>query len=148
MLLMPGLTKFKTFILMLIACCSFLYIGYYYSILADKKSLDEKQCKGIMRYSLSSSMPQNVSAEKLIKVGAVCNILFESDKDENRVVQMFVNDKMILSLADTNQHFKNLRNLLFIMGLVFTLWFLSRIYRYQRYGDLTWRDTQQQKNLI
>lgn len=174
----PWLTKALTFTIMPISCCYFLYFGYYYSTLTNKQSRQEESITGIItsvekvyypsnrknqsrvydivfsldsnniKYNLSSIMPQNSSREGLIKDGAACDILFELEKGENRVVQMVVDNKAILLLAEKNNHFKTLRNLLFFMGFAFTLWFLSRVYRYIKYGNLNWSDSKEQNDLI
>ena len=174
----PWLTKTLTFTLMPLFCCFLFYNAYQYSMYATRTVEQEQFITGTITsvnkiyfsgkrrnntegyeivislgkqtktYRLSSSLPHSDEDEDLIVVGAECKLLYEVENGKNRIVELKINNKAVLDLADTNRHFENMRNFVFLMGLLFLVWFLSRIYRYQKYDSLRWSKTEVDKDLL
>lgn len=159
----PKLTKFFTLTLMPCACLFLLYMSFHFYKLTSRTKNDYQFVKGMIAdvrridfptkgneapsfaiditidqktYSLHNAYLSNDNKVSAITVGKTADIYFDNQKDKNEVTEMYVDGEEVLTAGQTNHHFKVLRNLTFVFGLLFTIWFASRIYRYVKHGGL------------
>lgn len=83
---------------------------------------------------MKSTNLQDTTNISLIKAGKVAEIYF--DRSDNTITQIYIGDQKILNINDYNAHIKSSRNVTLVFGVIFTFWFIYRIYRYKKYGNL------------
>jgi len=161
----PKLSKFMTYTLMPLFCCFCFYMTYFYQKLSNRQLHEFYHVSGMVTSTekaynaakknerpsynikigvdnfdeliyLYSEYPQSKEDENRIVVGEKIDAYYETEKGLNKIVQISIPQKQILTIEQTNEHFKFLRNFLLGMALLFTTWFVSRIYRYRKYGGL------------
>ncbi len=161
----PKLTKFLTYTFMPLFCFCCFYLTFFYQKLSNRQLQEFNHVSGIVTSTekiynaphknerpsynikigvdnfeelicLYSEYPQSKEDENRIVVGEKIEAYYETEKGVNNIVQISIPQKKILTMEQTNEHFKFLRNFLFGVGLIFTTWFISRVYRYRKYGGL------------
>jgi len=154
---LPKQTKILTFTLMPIICIVFIGVSIHlnkqinltkndYQLINGKISntirkdntqsstFDLKITIEQTELSLNSNVLRDTVNISLIKANRIADVYF--DKRDNTIVQMYIDEQKILDLSDYSNQLKTSRNITFTFGILFTLWFISRLYRYKKYGSL------------
>ncbi|WP_443936446.1 hypothetical protein [Pedobacter sp. MW01-1-1] len=156
----PKRTKILTFTLMPIICILFIGISLYLNWLSNRTAENYEFISGKIvqvveqkrktsnqttdnlfnikidqtNLFLNKNHLSDTSNISLIKTGKIAKIYFE--KKDNSITQMYVGNQKIIGINDYNSHIKSSRNVTIVIAVLFTLWLISRIYRYRKYKSL------------